>query len=79
MNSIIADINKEIKEHLKNKIDNTLIQLIENDSKTKEPLESLSALSELAEKHLKDTELVKDISNIYEIVKLNLFFNQAVK
>jgi hypothetical protein len=79
MDNIIAEINREIKEHLKNQIDNTLIQLIEKNCKGKEPLEALSSLSDLAEKHLKDSELVKDISNIHEIVKLNLVFNQAGK
>ncbi len=79
MNNIISEINKDIKEHLKKQIDNSLLQLIEKECKGKDPLESLSLLSDLAEKHFKDSELVKDISNIHEIVKLNLVFNQAGK
>ena len=79
MNNIISDINKEIKEHLRKQIDISLLQLIEKECKGKDPLEALSLLSDLAEKHFKDSELIKDISNIHEIVKLNLVFNQAGK
>lgn len=79
MNSIISDINNEIKEHLKLNIEKSVLKSLEEKLSKSDPLDCLKSISEFANKHFSDSDLIKDIDNIYEIVKLNLTFNQAGK
>jgi hypothetical protein len=77
MDNTISEINNAIKLYLKTNNYDMDTMALDKNSKNNTPIDNLKKITEHVEKNFSKEEVAKEINTIYEIVKLNITFNQA--